>query len=141
VSLEHAHKIVHDYIESDIESRHTKFGGVLTDAITKVVEKWYSPLMPASLVRSFLHAIIFIVGGETFVQKLGLKRPSVVTVYVLYTLATVRRYFMHFMPPRRNAHRLSDILMNKDYMCPAAKADFLQVGPPKVIGKFSKHQD
>lgn len=138
-SLEHAHTIVNEYIESDIDSRDNKFGRVLTNAIDAVVEKWYSPPIPASLVRVFLSAIIYIVGGQKFHQKLGLKQPSAVTVSVLYTLAAIRRYFMHFMPPRRYSHRLSDILMKKNYMCPAAKSDFSQVGPSKVIATFSKN--
>ena len=115
------------------------FGRVLTNAIDAVVEKWYSPLIPASLVRVFLSAIIYVVGGQKFHQKLGLKRPSTVTVSALYTLATIRRYFMHFMPPRRSSHRISDMLMNKNYMCPAAKSDFSQVGPSKVIATFTKN--
>jgi hypothetical protein len=50
-SLEDAHTIVNDYINSDIHSKDTTFGRVLTNSVTTVVEKWYSPLVPASLVQ------------------------------------------------------------------------------------------
>ena len=75
-----------------------------------------------------------------FHKKLGLKQPSSLALYIIYALATIRRDFMHFMPPRTVPHRLSDLLMRKNYMCPAAKTNFLQVGPPKVIASFGQKE-
>ncbi len=139
-SLKDAHQIVNDYIHNDIQSKDTTFGRVLTNSVTKVVEKWYSPFVTASSVRLVLSAIIYIIGGQNFHQKLGLKKPSSIILGTIYTLATIRRYFMHFMPPRRNANHLSNILMNNGYKCPAANAHFFQVGPPKLIATFNKSQ-
>jgi hypothetical protein len=70
-SLEDARIIVDDYIDNDIHSKDITFGRVLTNSVTTIVEKWYSPLVPASLIRLVLSAIIYIVGGQKFHQKLG----------------------------------------------------------------------
>ena len=63
-------------INDDRRTKDTKFGRVWTNSVTTVVEKRYSPIVPASLVRIVLSTIIYIVGGQKFHQKLELAQSS-----------------------------------------------------------------
>ncbi|CAF3087922.1 unnamed protein product [Rotaria sp. Silwood2] len=135
-SLEEANIIINNYIDSDTSSRYTSQGQVLTNAIHTLVQKWYGRLLPASLIRVLLNAIIYVVGGATFHQKLGLPEPSRLLLYAVYILATIRCCIMQFVPPRKGIHHLSDNLMKKDYRCPVSKINFLQVGPPKLLQRL-----
>jgi hypothetical protein len=139
-SLEDVYAIVNNYTNNDITATETELGRILTNAIHTLVKKWYGFLLPASLIQVLLNAVLYVVGGEMFHKKLGLKQPSSLSLYVIYALAALRRDFMHLMPPRTTPHRLSDILMKQNYMCPAAKTNFLQVGPPKVIASAPKQE-
>ncbi|CAF0778543.1 unnamed protein product [Didymodactylos carnosus] len=137
-SIEEVYSIVHKYTESELDSKLTVSRDVFTDAITKLVEKWYSRLIPPLITRSLVNAILYIVGGETFHQKLGLKKPSVVPLYTVYSLAVIRKCLMQFMPPRTTPHCLSNILMKNIYHCPATNSSFSSVGPPEVIAHIVK---
>ncbi len=139
-SLENVYTIVNDYTNSDINSTETESGRILTNAIHTLVKKWYGFLLPTSIIEILLNALLYVVGGEMFHKKLGLKQPSSLSLYVIYVLATLRRDFMHFMPPRTTPHRLSNILMKQNYMCPAAKINFLQVGPPKILASVAQKE-
>jgi hypothetical protein len=139
-SLEHSYTIVDDYTNSNISAIETNSGRVLKNAVDTLVRKWYRALLPPSVIQILLNALLYVVGGEKFHEKLGLEKPSSLAVNTIYTLAMVRRYFMHFMPPRTTSHRLSDIIMKQDYMCPATKLNFLQVGPTKVIASFKQSE-
>jgi hypothetical protein len=139
-SLEEVYTIVNDYTNSDISATETESGHILTDAIHTLVQKWYKLLLPASIIRTLLNALLYVVGGEMFHKKLGLKQPSSLSLYIIYALATLRRDFMQFMPPRTTPHRLSNILMKQNYMCPAAKTNFVQVGPPKIIALVAEQK-
>ncbi|CAF1259566.1 unnamed protein product [Rotaria sp. Silwood1] len=132
-SLKEANIIVNSYIDSDTCSRYTKQGQVLTNAIHTLVQKWYGRYLPALLIRILLNAIIYVVGGATFHRKLGLPEPSRFLLYIVYILAAIRRCIMQFVPPRNGIHHLSDNLMKKDYKCPVSQANFLQVGPSKLL--------
>ncbi|CAF1553593.1 unnamed protein product, partial [Didymodactylos carnosus] len=115
----------------------TPSGRVLTNAITHLVEKWYSRILPSRITNTFINALLYIVGGETFHRKLGLTKPSSISLYTVYALATIRKFFMQFMPPRIAKHRLSDNLMKTYYSCPATRSTFTNVGPPKVIATMT----
>jgi hypothetical protein len=138
--LEETYTIVNDYTNSDIKATETEAGRILTDAINKLVQKWYGFLIPTSLIQNLLNALLFVVCGETFHKKLGLPQPSAFSTYIIYALAAIRRDFMRFMPPRTTPHRLSKILMKQNYMCPVTKANFLQVGPSKVLPSIVKNE-
>ena len=137
-SLEEVYKIVNDYTSSEIKATETESGSILTNAIHTLVQKWYGLLLPASIIKILLNALLYVVGGEIFHKKLGLKQPSSISLNTIYVLAVLRRSFMRIMPPRTTPHRLSDILMKQKYMCPAAKNNFLQVGPSKVIASIAE---
>jgi hypothetical protein len=139
-SLQDVYTIVNDYTNSDISAAETESGHILTNAIHTLVQKWYRLLLPTSIIRILLNALLYVVGGEMFHKKLGLKQPSSFALYIIYALATLRRAFMHFMPPRMVPHRLSDLLMRQKYMCPAAKNNFSQVGPPKILASALKKE-
>ncbi len=139
-SLENVYTIVNDYTNSDISATETESGRILTNAIHTLVQKWHGFLLPTSLIRILLNALLYVVGGEMFHKKLGLQQPSALSTYIIYALAALRRDFMHFMPPRTTPHRLSDILMKQNYMCPAAKINFLQVGPSKILPSIVKNE-
>lgn len=140
-SLDNVYAIVNDYTNSDISATETEAGKILTNAIHTLVQKWYGFLLPTSLIRSLLNALLYVVGGETFHQKLGLQQPSAFATYTIYALATLRRDFMRFMPPRTTPHRLSDLLMKQKYMCPAAKNNFVEVGPPKMLTSIAQREE
>ncbi|CAF0885208.1 unnamed protein product [Adineta steineri] len=139
-SLEDVYVLVNDYTNSDINATETESGSILTNAIHILVQKWYGLLLPASIIRILLNGLLYVVGGEMFHKKLGLKQPSSLTLYIIYALGTLHRDFMHFMPPRIVPHRLSDLLMKQNYMCPAGKSNFLQVGPPKILASVAQKE-
>ncbi|CAF0979204.1 unnamed protein product [Adineta steineri] len=139
-SLENVYILVNDYTNSDISATETESGSILTNAIHILVQKWYGLLLPASITRILLNGLLYVVGGEMFHKKLGLKQPSSLTLYIIYALGTLHRDFMHFMPPRIVPHRLSDLLMKQNYMCPAGKSSFLQVGPPKILTSVAQKE-
>ncbi|CAF1105347.1 unnamed protein product [Didymodactylos carnosus] len=139
-SLAEVYTTVENYTNSDITATETESGRILTNAINTLVNKWYGFLLPSSIIEVFLNAMLYIVGGEVFHQKLGLKQPSSLSLYIIHASATLRRDFMHFTPPRLTPHRLSDKLMKQKYMCSAVKNNFLQVGPPKVIASFGQQK-
>ncbi|CAF3940110.1 unnamed protein product [Rotaria magnacalcarata] len=112
-SLEEANIVVNDYMASDRSSRCTQQGQVLTDSAHKLVQKWYGSFLPAALIRAVLNAILYVVGGAVFQQKLGLPVSSRLSWYAVYALAIIRPSIMQFVPSRRNIRRLSDNLMNK----------------------------
>ncbi|UJR29907.1 hypothetical protein I4U23_017455 [Adineta vaga] len=135
-SLEESYSIVNNYTTNNISSNETEAGKVLTNSIHKLVQKWYGFLLPKSLIESLLNALLYVVGGENFHKKLGLKQPSSISLYVIYFLAILRRDFMYFMPPRTTPHRLSDLLMKQKYSCSASKTKFTQIGPSKILAKI-----
>ncbi|CAF3176184.1 unnamed protein product [Rotaria socialis] len=138
-SLEEANPLVNDYMESDGSSRCTQQGQVLTNSVHKLVQKWYDPFLPASLIRAVLNAIIYVVGGVAFQQKLGLPVPSRLSWYAIYGLVIIRRNICNSFHHAETFTVPSDNLMDKDYKCPVSRANFFQVGPLELIATFVKN--
>lgn len=135
-SLRDALQLVEDYVESDKTSRDTKGGRALTEACTRLIVSWYW-FLPAPLVRFAVPALLYVIGGATFVRKLGLPTPARWLRGLLYGAGYVRGVFMSFVLPRTRPHQLSKQLMIQDYdrkfTCPM---QFGHVGPTNVISTF-----
>lgn len=162
-SLRDALQLVEDYVESDKTSRDTKGGRALTEACTRLIvsyarlpspsplpsgrrvahgasmclgARWYW-FLPAPLVRFAVPALLYVIGGATFVRKLGLPTPPRWLRGLLYGAGYVRGVFMSFVLPRTRPHQLSKQLMIQDYdrkfTCPM---QFGHVGPTNVISTF-----
>jgi len=135
-TLEDSFEIVEEYVKSDLTSSVTEGGKVLTESITQLLMKWYW-FVPKPVVREGTKALLFLIGGETFVRKLGLPMPSDTMLFVIKTGALIRRNIMQFVPPRYTQHRLSAKLMKQDYSSEISKSNLAKVGPPKVISHFN----
>eukprot|EP00698_Gefionella_okellyi_P019954 TRINITY_DN6200_c0_g1_i1.p1 TRINITY_DN6200_c0_g1~~TRINITY_DN6200_c0_g1_i1.p1 ORF type:complete len:363 (+),score=47.95 TRINITY_DN6200_c0_g1_i1:48-1091(+) len=137
-SLPEAVQLVHDYVESDKFSKETIGGRALTAAITKLITEWYW-FVPAFILRPGVTALLYVIGGATFVRKLGLGSPNGFLVGLLYVFGTVRAWYMMFVFPRTKAHRLSEHLLKSDYSQPASvpvEEKFVGVGPVDVLARI-----
>jgi len=136
-SLEEAQKLVTDYVESSSLSRNTKGGSVLVDAINGLVSQWY--FLPNFLTVPLMSSLLYVVGGKTFVEKLGLQIPSTFWLFLVYLVGTVRGIVLNFFPPRTQSHYLSEKLMKQKYKCCPA-GNFYLVGPQQLLPKLDSKQ-
>jgi len=145
-SLEAAYRVVDDYIASDVTSAETKDGRDLTNSITDLLCTWYW-FVPRGLVYSGASALLSIIGGPTFVRKVGLGEPSAVMTHALLLLGRLRAAVLSCLPMRTEPRLLSEILMQAHYPMATAAAggattsqrrsgkllDFSQVGPVGLL--------
>jgi hypothetical protein len=150
-SLAEAETAVENYVESDVTSSETDEGRHLTSAVTNLLCEWYW-FVPRRLVRSGATALLYTIGGASFVRKLGLPEPSPVMLLLLGVLAYLRAGLLTFFPMRTAPHRLSEILMQAHYpmvtsleagpsrsSSAAKEMDFSRVGPPSVLQAIKQH--
>jgi len=121
--------------------KKTKGGSELTKSITALLARWFSPL-PRPLVDQVVIALLFIVGGPTFTDKLGLPRPYQAFVVALKVLGAIRGFIWSILPPRMSAYRLSEVEYKQYYKtgCPFGKNFINEVGPVKVLQEIQNNK-
>jgi len=113
-SLEAAYRVVDDYVGSDVTSAETKEGHLLTNAVTDMLCQWYR-YIPRRMVYGGTSALLHIIGGPTFVRKLGLRSPSSITVTAVLALARLRAAVLSCLPIPTKPRRMSEVLMQAHY--------------------------
>jgi hypothetical protein len=129
-SLEAAYRVVDGYIASDITSAETKDGRDLTNSITDLLCQWYW-FVPRGLVYGGASALLSIIGGPTFVRKVGLGEPSAVMTHALLLLGRLRAAVLSCLPMRTEPRLLSEILMQAHYPMAAAAAGGAPTSRPR----------
>lgn len=125
-TLDEVYLLVDEYIISDKSSAPTPKGHDLMQSIHRVVKQWYW-FLPGSLVEKGVVALLYIVGGELFVKKLGAQLPSGAMVFIVRMVAFVRAAVVAVLPPRMSAHKVSDSMYSSNYHQPSFDANL--VGP------------
>jgi len=134
-TLKESIKLVDDYVDSDAYSYSTDGGKALVEAITSLLSRWYW-FVPRPLIYEGATALLHVIGGKTFVKKLGLAPAKSWMLNLVYAGAYARKIVMVFFPPRYQPHRLSKQLMSQLYNPHALAMNFKVVGPETVIKNF-----
>jgi len=137
-TLDEALQLVDDYVESEKLSKRTDGGVALTNAITGLLCRWFWGV-PDFIMKRGITALLYIVGGKTFVEKLGLQQPSKALVYFLYLAGFLFGTVLSVMPPRRTYKHSEDFFKRYYAGCPMGKNFIKQVGPVEVLTKIGKH--
>jgi hypothetical protein len=137
-SLAEASAFVQNYINSDATAKETQEGRLLADAMMNLMWYWF---VPPRLVSGGMTALLCVIGGATFVKKMGLTAPAPLTLRLLLSLGRLRAVVVSFLPARSRPRRLSQILMQAHYPMHVAlsadhnkpQMDFGHVGPVNLV--------
>jgi len=110
---------------------------IMTTAITGLLCKWFWGV-PDVVMKQGVTALLYVIGGKTFVSKLGLQQPYMFMVYIVYLAGFLFGTILSFMPPRRTYNH-SEVSFKQYYPgCPMGKNVIKQVGPVEVLEKLAK---
>jgi len=136
-TLSEAVELVDKYVESDVTSKQLPQGKVLYDATTALLSRWYW-IIPKFITYRVVPALLYIIGGKTFVRKMGINaNPYVIELVKL--LGWIRGCIFAVLPPRRKEHLLSAKLMKRKYGLDESAFDFNIVGPATVLPRIDRN--
>lgn len=100
---------------NETSSKETAEGLVLREAIDKELQRRYS-FIPSAAVRPLTGALLYLIGGSEFIEKLGLPPPNEFALLALRLVSWTRRALMWILlPPRMVPKILCKTLWQQHY--------------------------